>query len=77
MSNIALSPDEGVVKELNMYYGVYGVLIGEVKTFDKMMKLVKEVAINFGTEKHELVLVTGGYPFNEVKHTNFMKIEEI
>jgi hypothetical protein len=22
-------------------------------------------------------IVTGGYPFKEVKHTNFMKIEEL
>jgi len=74
---IALSPDKEVVKELNMYYGVYPVHIGEVKTFDKMMKLVKDTAINYGAGIGDLILITGGYPFREVKHTNFMKIEEI
>lgn len=74
---IALSPNKDVVKELNMYYGVYSINIGDIKTFDKMMKLVKDVAVNFGAQKGDKVIITGGYPFNEVKHTNFMKIEEI
>ena len=74
---IALTPDINVTKELNMYYGVYAVFIGDVKTFDKMMKLVRDYAINIGAEKGDLVVITGGYPFKEVKHTNFMKIEEI
>ena len=26
--------------------------------------------------KGDKIIVTGGYPFKEVKHTNFMKIEE-
>lgn len=73
---IALTPDENVVKELTMYYGIYPVLIGEIKTFDKMMKEVREQAYHYGA-KGGLVIVTGGYPFSEVKHTNFMKIEEM
>ena len=28
-------------------------------------------------EKGDYYIITGGYPFKEVKHTNFMKIEEI
>ena len=74
---IALSPNYDVTKELNMYYGIYAVHIGDIKTFDKMMKLVRDYAINIGANKGDLVVITGGYPFNEVKHTNFMKIEEI
>jgi pyruvate kinase len=41
------------------------------------MKLVKDLAVNSGAEQGDLVIITGGYPFHEVKHTNFMKIEEI
>lgn len=74
---IALSPDEKTVKNLSIYYGVYPVLIGDIKTFDKMMQKVKETAQKLGLEKTDKIIVTGGYPFNEVKHTNFMKIEEI
>ena len=74
---IALSPDKDVVKELSMYYGVYGIHIGDVKTFDKMMKVVHDSAVNLGAEPGDKVVITGGYPFKQVKHTNFMKIEEI
>ncbi len=74
---IALSPDIDVVKELKIYYGVYPIQISDIKTFDKMMKLVKDVATNMGAKEYDKVIITGGYPFNEVKHTNFMKIEEI
>ena len=28
-------------------------------------------------KENDKIIVTGGYPFKEVKHTNFMKIEEI
>ena len=28
------------------------------------------------TNEGDKIIVTGGYPFKEVKHTNFMKIEE-
>ena len=28
-------------------------------------------------KKGDKVIVTGGYPFKKVKHTNFMKIDEI
>ena len=29
------------------------------------------------TEKGDKIVVTGGYPFKDVKHTNFLKIEEL
>ena len=74
---IALCPDESTVKNMNMYYGIYPVLIKEIKTFDGIMKKAKECASKYNVSKNDLIIVTGGYPFNEVKHTNFMKIEEI
>lgn len=74
---IALSPDEKTVKNLSIYYGVYPILIGDIKTFDKMMSKAKEIAIKYGLKDGDKFIITGGYPFNEVKHTNFMKIEEI
>jgi len=74
---IALCPDINTVKSLNIYYGVYPVLINEIKTFDGIMKKAKECALKYEINKNDLIIVTGGYPFSEVKHTNFMKIEEI
>lgn len=74
---IALTPDEKVAKNLNLYYGIIPVLVGDIKTFDKMMLKAKEEVIKLGLKENDKFIITGGYPFNEVKHTNFMKIEEI
>ena len=74
---IALSPDIDTVKELNMYYGVYPVLIKELKSFDEIMLRSKEIAKKLLKEEKGKIIITGGYPFSEVKHTNFMKIEEL
>ena len=74
---IALCPDVNVVKELNIYYGVYPVLIKELKSFDDMMKKSKEIAGELLGDEQGKIIITGGYPFSEVKHTNFMKIEEL
>ena len=74
---MALSPDEKVVKNLNIYYGIYPILIGKIKTFEEMSELVKTKIDEIALENKDLYIITGGYPFNSVKHTNFMKIEEI
>ena len=75
---IAISPDEDVVKNLSMYYGIYPVLERDVSSFDKIMKLSKKIASEkLNLKEKDKIIVTGGYPFKEVKHTNFMKIEEI
>ena len=74
---IALSPDIDTVKELNMYYGIYPVLIDELKSFDEIMIRSKEIAKKLLKEEKGKIIITGGYPFSEVKHTNFMKIEEL
>ena len=42
------------------------------------MKLAKTKACEILTlNEKDKIIITGGYPFKEVKHTNFMKIEEI
>lgn len=75
---IAMSPNIETVKSLSIYYGVYSVLISDTKSLDKIMLQAKEYATKFmNTEKRGRIIITGGYPFNEVKHTNFMKIEEL
>ena len=75
---IAITPDINVVKNLSLYYGIYPVLENDVNSFDKIMKTSKEKAKNtLKLEERDKIIITGGYPFKEVKHTNFMKIEEV
>ena len=75
---MAITPDINVVKNLKLYYGIYPVLESDINSFDKIMKISKEKTKNIlKLEEKDKIIITGGYPFKEVKHTNFMKIEEV
>ena len=45
--------------------------------YERYMKVVHDTTVNLGAETGDRVVITGGYPFSQIKHTNFMKIEEI
>lgn len=75
---IALTPNPIVAKSLGLFYGVYPVLISEPKSLDTILKISKNIVtekINYNDG--DTFVITGGYPFKEVKHTNFMRIEEL
>lgn len=75
---LALSPDEKTVKNLTIYYGVYSECIKPMKSFDEMMERSIAAAKSIsGAESKDRIIITGGYPLKEVKHTNFMKIEDL
>lgn len=75
---IAASPDISTVKSLSLHFGVYPVLIDELNSLDKIISRSKAIASKIiDIKKGDIIIITGGYPFKEVKHTNFMKIEEL
>lgn len=75
---IAASSNEETVYSLSLHFGVRPVLIKELNSFDKILEVSKKMTSNLlNTQKGDKIIVTGGYPFKEVKHTNFMKIEEL
>lgn len=75
---IALTPNIEIARLLNLYYGIYPIVIDETKSFDMILKLSKNIVIKkFNYEQGDKIIITGGYPFKEVKHTNFMKIDEL
>ncbi len=75
---LAVSPDINTVKSLNIYFGVTPVLIKELDSLDKIIKQSKYYATTIlDLKENDKIIITGGYPFKEVKHTNFMKIEEL
>jgi len=50
----------------------------EIELQIKLAKLERnEQKISQLLEEKDKIIITGGYPFKEVKHTNFMKIEEV
>ena len=75
---LAISPDPKTVKGLALNFGIQASLDYEIHSFDKIMDLSVETAKEFlGNQKGEKIVITGGYPFNKTKHTNFLKIEEL
>lgn len=75
---VAISPNIETVKSLALHFGIYPILIDDLKNIDDIIDRSKEIASQvLGLEKGDTVIITGGYPFKKVKHTNFMKIEEI
>lgn len=77
-SIIAVSPDVNTVKSLKLHFGVYPVLIKELKSLDSTLDKSREIALKYlDLVEGDNIVVTGGYPFSKTKHTNFIKIEEI
>lgn len=75
---LALSPDINTVKSLKLHFGVYPILVKELKNLDDTINKSREVSIDcLDLKSDNKILITGGYPFSKTKHTNFIKIEEI
>jgi pyruvate kinase len=75
---IALCPDKKIVKSLSLYYGVAAYYVSNLESFDKIMSRAKKIVMEkVSMNAFDKYIITGGYPFKGVKHTNFMKIEEI
>lgn len=75
---IAVSPNIGTVKSLSLHFGVHAFLIDDLNSLDKISKQSLDITKRLlRTEPGDKVIITGGYPFKNVKHTNFMQIEEL
>lgn len=75
---IASTPSIDTAKSLMLHFGVCPIIVGELKTFDKIIDHARKITSEFiDINKGDKIVITGGYPFKEVRHTNFMKIEEL
>lgn len=75
---IAVSPNVDAVKSLQLHFAVNPVLIDELNSFDKITTVAKQVTKELiNPYPGDKIIITGGYPFKDIKNTNFMKIEEI
>ena len=75
---IALTPNPLTAKSLGLNYGICPILIDDVKSFDMILKISRNIVQKkFNYQLGDTFIITGGYSFKEVKHTNFMKIEEL
>lgn len=75
---VAVSPNLDTVKSLQLHFGVNPVLIDELSSLDKIIEESKKIVFKLISTSHgDKIIITGGYPFSEIKSTNFMKIEEL
>lgn len=75
---LALVPNEEIGRRLALNWGVYPVVVPNCDSTDELVKVGMEEAKKFmELEKGDKVVITGGYPSNGTKKTNFIKIEEV
>ncbi len=76
---LACCTTKEVARSLALNYGVYTTLVPLMDDTDELVELVKEKAIDyFNLENEDKIIITGGLPaVNNIRLTNFMKIEEI
>lgn len=74
---IAATPDMKVARGLNLYFGVIPVIVDELNFHELSYKSIKITQKLLNLKQGDKIITTGGYPFREIKHTNFMKIDEI
>ncbi len=75
---VAPSPNVNTTKSLALNFGVYPILIDDLKSLDAIVEKSKKIAQDIlNLKEKDNIIITGGYPFKKVKSTNFMKIEEI
>ena len=75
---IAVSPNIDTVKSLQLHFAVNPILIGELNSFDKISDLAKSITLQLvSTKPGDKIIITGGYPFKDIKYTNFLQIEEL
>ena len=76
---LATCTTKEVARSLALNYGVYTVIVPLMDDTDELVELVKEKAIDYFNLKNEdKIIITGGLPaVNNIRLTNFLKIEEI
>lgn len=75
---IAPTISKDVIKSLALHFGVCAVLTEEIEDFSKNLDNARKVAEQtLNLKPGDKIIITGGYPFKNIRHTNFMKIDEI
>ena len=75
---IATTPDEGVMRRLNLSWGVYPIQALKAKDTDEMINIAINAAKDKGyIQPNNLVVITAGLPIGISGTTNLIKIEVI
>lgn len=76
---LALCPTEKLGRRLALNWGVYSAILPVCNSTDEVITKSKDAALKFANlEKDDKIIITGGFPNNEVvRTTNLLKIETI
>lgn len=75
---IAVSPNAKVVRGLSINYGIIPMTVGRADTTDELVDLSKKACIKaLDLNNGDKIVIVGTFPLQNVKYTNFLKIEEI
>ncbi len=75
---VVTSPNKDTILSLSLYWGIIPILVDYANTTDEVIEKSKDIAIKaLNLEKDDIIIITGGFPLESAKTTNFMKIEEI
>lgn len=75
---VAITPNVKTTRSLQLYYGIRSVLIDNFNSLDKIFDISK-IMVERLLDLHsgDKFVITGGYPFKDIKYTNFMRVDEI
>jgi len=72
---IAFSPQETVVKQMSLYWGVFPFLVKPEKSTDEMVNKVDSLLIGLKyAKKEDRIVIVAGHPLSLGGKTNFMKM---
>ena len=75
---LAATNSEKVARSLALNYGVYPTIVPDSDSTDEVIEVAKEKAKQIMNIKSgSKIAITGGFPKNGAKTTNFLKIEEV
>lgn len=75
---IGCTPSETVLRQMNMSWGVYPVLMDEKESTDELFDSAIEAAKNSGLiEKNDLAVLTAGIPLGIAGNTNMLKVAKV
>jgi pyruvate kinase len=72
---IALSPNEGIIKQLSLSWGVVPIKVDRFEDTDDMIERAKRITVKMGFAKRgEKIVLTAGLPIGIAGNTNIIKI---
>ena len=75
---LAATNSREVARSLALNYGVYTTIVPESESTDEVIEIAKQKAKEvMGIKQGDIVAITGGFPKNGAKKTNFLKIDQI